>query len=53
MPKIVFDITATLVKVKGRRQGHRSSSRSWVKVKGHGHISGTHRSILGARLCRV
>ncbi len=45
------------VKVKGqgqgRGQGQRSRSRSLVKAKGQGRISGTQRSILGARLCRV
>ncbi len=47
MPKIVFYITVTLI------QGQRSGSRSRVKVKGQGQLSGAQRSILGARLCRV
>ena len=47
------------VKVKGRRQGQwsgqgqRSESRSKVGVKVKGQFSGTQRSTLGARLCRV
>ncbi len=53
--KSCFDITVACFKVnvKGQGQGHRSGSRSWIKVKGQGQISGAQQSILGARLCRV
>ena len=47
--KTAFYITVTLL----WGQGQRSGSRSRVKVMGQGQLSGTQRSILGARLCRV
>ncbi len=48
-PKSCFDLTVTLL----YGQGQRSESRSQVKVKGQGRISGVQWSILGARLCQV
>ena len=39
------------VKVRGRGQGQRSWSRSWVNVKSKGQISGAQQSILAVRLC--